>query len=302
MSSKEKNLKDSKYIVIDDSVQGVGGTSLTLDGIIEPEKDNVGFISTQEFSLTQAFSLNPKKWIIGNVTNLTASVADVLFWLMENKPFVKIEFDYGFCPYRGEIPHKTLAKKDCRCPFHVESYNPLAKIYELIHSHGDYVFYMSDEQMQMHLDSLQFPQKSTYLRLSSCFTAQSLESMSKLRNNPKNNRYAIIDGNGGWHTQAKGIEESKKYAIDHSLKFDIIKTSTNKEMLKLLSEYSGMIFLPIIHDTCPRVTIEAKLLGLDVITHSKSQHISEEWWNKSLADIEYYLKGRPSYFWKILNE
>ena len=133
MSSKEKNLKDSKYIVIDDSVQGVGGTSLTLDGIIEPEKDNVGLISTQEFSLTQAFSLNPKKWIIGNVTNLTASVADVLCWLMENKPFVKIEFDYGFCPYRGEIPHKTLAKKDCRCPFHVESYNPLAKIYELIH-------------------------------------------------------------------------------------------------------------------------------------------------------------------------
>jgi hypothetical protein len=73
-------------------------------------------------------------------------------------------------------------------------------------------------------------------------------------------------------------------------------------MLELLSQYSGMIFLPIIQDTCPRVTIEAKLLGLDVITNEKSQHITEDWWNFEFDQMSEYLIDRPNIFWKILNE
>jgi len=63
-----------------------------------------------------------------------------------------------------------------------------------------------------------------------------------------------------------------------------------------------LIFLPIQYDTCPRVTIEARLLGLDVITNENSQHISEEWWVEDLDVVEDYLKNRPEFFWKILNE
>ncbi len=301
-SSKEKNLKDSKYIFIDDAVPGVGGTSLTLEGIVEPESKNVSFIPTHELSLGKVFALQPHKWILGNITNLSPSVIDVLGWLMANKPFVKIEFDYGFCPYRGEIPHKILGEASCECPHGEGSQHFLNYLYDLIHAHAEYVFYMSDEQMNLHASSLGHSLTSRHLRLSSCFTKGSLKTMSRLRNEPKNSKYAIVDGNGGWHTQAKGVEESRKYADKHKLDFDLIKTDTNKEMLELLSTYKGLIFLPIIHDTCPRITIEAKLLGLEVITHKKSQHISEEWWNKSLTDIEYYIKERPQYFWKLLNE
>ena len=62
---------------------------------------------------------------------------------------------------------------------------------------------------------------------------------------------------------------------------------------KKLSSYKGLISLPIIEDTCPRVTIEAKLMGLEVITNENSQHTLENWWNKPLDEIENYLKERP---------
>ena len=65
-------------------------------------------------------------------------------------------------------------------------------------------------------------------------------------------------------------------------------------MLDKLSEYKGLIFLPIIEDTCPRITIEAKLMGLEVITNENSQHTTESWWNSSLDEIENYLTERPN--------
>ena len=60
--------------------------------------------------------------------------------------------------------------------------------------------------------------------------------------------------------------------------------------------------MPIIDDTCPRCVIEAKLLNLDVLTNINSQHTTEGWWNKSLEQIEIYLKNRPKHFWKIVDE
>jgi len=302
MSSKGKHLKDNKYIFVDDAVAGVGGTALTLEGITEPHQDEVGFIPTRDLTLTHAATLCPSMWIFGNITNLTPATIDTIVWIMQHHPFVKIEFDYGYCPYRGSIPHSTLTKQECHCPLGEHSVPHLMRLYESIHRHARYIFYMSDEQRSFHLQALNVTLSTKHLRLSSCFKKDSLHLMEKLRNSNTNGKFAIIDGNGGWHTKAKGIEESKLYGKKNKLGFDVLKTDTNAELLRLLSPYEGLLFHPIIHDTCPRITIEAKLLGLKVITTTKSQHITEEWWNKSIEEIVSYLESRPYYFWKILNE
>ena len=85
----------------------------------------------------------------------------------------------------------------------------------------------------------------------------------------------------------------------NNLQSDIIQTETHDKMLKLLSTYKGLIFLPIIQDTCPRIVIEAKLLGLELIINNNCQHITEDWWkDKSIEEITTYLKSRPEYFWR----
>ena len=148
-----------------------------------------------------------------------------------------------------------------------------------------------------HLEEINENKKSI---LSSCFTLETLLLFDKLKNKKKNNKYAIIDGQGGWHSQAKGVSESIKHAKENKIEYDLIKTKTHIEMLNLLSSYKGLISLPIIDDTCPRITLEARYMGLDVITNNFSQHITEDWWKGNDEEALSFTKSRPNYFWNKL--
>ena len=68
-----------------------------------------------------------------------------------------------------------------------------------------------------------------------------------------------------------------------------------------MSRSEGFVYLPRGGDTCPRMVIEAKLLGCDVIINDNVQHASEKWWNANPDDVCDYLKGRPDVFWVAIN-
>ena len=290
-----------KICVVDDSASGVGGTRLTLEAIFESNLEKLNFIPTRDLKLKDAFG-SFDLFIFGNIMNLDRNNIDVLNLIMKEKPFVKIEFDYGYCQYRGRVPHQILGGGACDCDKNQE----LASIYESIHSQSLHTFYMSEQQMLMHNEDLSRYKnitgkfKNEQSILSSCFSKENLLLFRKLKEKNKNERYAIIDGQGGWHSKAKGINESIEYAKCNSLEFDLIKTDTHKEMLDVLSNYKGLISMPIIHDTCPRITIEAKLMGMEVITNGMSQHTKEDWWNKGYDQAFDFVKSRPKYFWEKL--
>ena len=287
----------ANFCFVDDSVSGVGGTALTLDAIVEPEKENVDFISTSDFSLKDSFS-DYDCFILGNITAFNQNSLGAILSMMESRKFVKIEFDYGYCPYRGRIPHQRLAGEKCDCPFSKKSNNHLSEIYNLIKYKSSHVFYMSEGQMKIHNDDLLSINSKKKSVLSSCFLPEDMLLMESLSKKQKNDKHAIIDGKGGWHSEAKGIQNSIDYAEKNKIEYDLIKTETHREMLNLLSNYKGLINKPIIHDTCPRVTIEAKLMGLDLIIDEMSQHITESWWKQVPNKVAKYISGRPAYFWK----
>jgi hypothetical protein len=281
-----------KYTLIDDAVMSLGGTSLTLDAITEPFKDECELISSANLCKTHLQFKHPKVWIIGNTLGLNKESYETLIEILQTKRTVKIDFDYGFCKYRGPTPHRILGKKECDCTTNPETLT-LKNIYTLIHSNCSAIYYMSEHQRQIHKTFFPVSDEKS-LVLSSCFTSSSLSKMREFRNMEKNEKYAIIQGHPGWHSQAKGVSESVNYALQNNLNYDIISTKTHDEMLKKLGSYKGLIFLPIIEDTCPRITIEAKLMGLEVITNDNSQHAKESWWNSSIDEIESYLAERPN--------
>lgn len=284
-----------KFCLIDDSVNFLGGTSLTLDAIIEPQKEMVTFVPTSDFSLKDIFSFD--FFIFGNITNVNQNSLESILYCMDEKPFCKIDFDYGYCEYRGDIPHKILGGCECSCP---EIHSHYHQIYKKIKENARFNFFMSENQMEMHQSKLGTSKND--LVLSSCFTKDSMLRFKELKNKTKNSKYAIIDGQGGWHTQAKGIKESIEYAKKHNIDFDLLKTKSHKEMLDLLSGYQGLISLPIIHDTCPRITLEARYMGLDVITNDLSQHTTEKWWKSSDEDAYEFTRSRPDFFWNTIND
>jgi len=73
-------------------------------------------------------------------------------------------------------------------------------------------------------------------------------------------------------------------------------------MLSKLSSAKGLCFKPTGLDTCPRLVIEAKLLGCELELNNNVQHAEEEWFSTTDSNktIE-YLKTRPQHFWNEVN-
>ncbi len=75
-----------------------------------------------------------------------------------------------------------------------------------------------------------------------------------------------------------------------------------KDMLSTLAKARGLIFLPSAGDTCPRIVIEAKLLGCELILNENVMHKEESWFKKSKKEIYAYLLNRVNVFWEFIAE
>lgn len=292
---------EKQYVVLDDDSIKNGGTSLTLFGILEKKYELCEFINHANFS-KDIISLNKDKlWIIGNIHSFlkTEEKIDLLIDVLDSLKFVKIEFDYNFCPFRGEVSHKHLHGSNCECPHGLNSNSALSVIYDLICKKAKHIYFMSEKQRAVysnHLPIFRFYKSSI---LSSCFSEKTFSLLNQLKNNEKNQKYAILSGYGGWHSKAKGLEEAKNFCEANKLEYDILPNQPHENHLVTLSHYHGLVFMPIIQDTCPRCTIEARLLGLKTILNLNCQHITEEWWQNE-DQTEKYLMSRPKEFWKII--
>jgi hypothetical protein len=290
-----------KYIHLDDNAISVGGTNLTSLAILEDRVEDVISISCKELTINHINKYKDKLWIIGNFTNLFSLQEELVLALLKNK-FVKIEFDYNFCQYRGEIPHKILGNGECSCPHGLTGVPIISRIYNEVVKNSLHTFFMSNRQRSIystHMPYLKFEKTSV---LTSCFTKSTFYLFQALRQNKKSDTYAIPQGFGGWHSEAKGVRESINFCESNNLKYRVLPNQPYEKHLDELSRMKGLVFLPIIDDTCPRCVIEAKLLGVDVISNINSQHITEWWWKKPIEEIEQYLESRPKYFWRIIDE
>ena len=292
---------NQKYIVLDDCLVKNGGTYLTLDSILESRNEDSFTLSFSTLTKNFIDSNKDKLWILGNIMKVVLEEkTEELFKILEECKFVKLEFDYNFCPYRSEFGHEVFKKQKCECPHGTSGDPVLSKIYDLIVPNCKHSFFMSEKQRAVysaHLPMLDFS-KSTVL--SSCFSKSSLDLFEKNKDNIKNDKYAILEGYGGFHSFAKGVKEAKDFCEANNFKFDILPNQDYEKHIETLSYYKGLIFTPVIHDTCPRCIIEARLLNLDVICNNNCQHIYEFWWKDKSKTLD-YLKGRPNYFWSIID-
>lgn len=298
-----------RIFVLDDTCKSnFGGTALTLKAILEQFNDTeVFFIETRELNQSVFDKTSVEDiWVIGNTFAINAESFKILSVILLQRRFIKIEFDYGFCNYRCEQGFKHFTGIDKWEPFGDKGSNVLRNIYDLSHRFAKKIFYMSKKQMELHNKKLEgFPiDKSKQVVLGSCFCVKDLMIMMQKYQDAQRKTtktYAIIDGNGGWHSKAKGVKEAILYAKGNNLPFKIIHEKDYYRFLDILSGYYGLIFLPQIHDTCPRVTIEAKLMGLDLITNENSQHATEEWFALEGDSLANYLLDRPTLFKKEIS-
>lgn len=291
----------SKYIVLDDQAIDIGGTNLTTLSVVEDRLGSITFLKTSEVTTEHISGYQNHIWIIGNIMSLMGRQDKIWQKLFPAIKFVKLEFDYNFCPYRGEIPHKVLGKQECSCPFGSTGHPDIADTYRHMLVNCSHWFFMSERQRAVFINHIARLDTSLTSVLSSCFSKESLETMNKLKQRSShNNKYAIMEGFGGWHSQAKGLEQAINHCEINNLPYDILPTQPYVKHLETLARYKGLVFLPIIDDTCPRCIIEARLMGLEVITNINAQHTTESWW-KTSEQTATYIQNRPKVFWETID-
>lgn len=102
------------------------------------------------------------------------------------------------------------------------------------------------------------------------------------KNKIKNGKYGIYYTNN-W---IKNTQGNLKYCSENKLQVSILKETKNRnEFLENMSKCEGLVFYPLARETFCRLVVEAKCLGLNVIT-SKNYGASLEPWFEELSGLE----------------
>jgi len=117
----------------------------------------------------------------------------------------------------------------------------------------------------------------------SLWSAKELDIIDYIRENvPHSRGYGIQ--NIYYKNPQAAIEECNKRYLRYTL---IPKIDDKERFLKALCSHKSLVFFPNIPETCSRLLVEAKMLGLDVITNKLSGAVHEPWFQlrgKELTD------------------
>lgn len=270
-----------KILFIDDEKKtNLGGAMLSFLNLMEEGDD---FADSSEI-LCKDFS-GYDKLVIGNFYS-SAHNRDIVEKVLNFKGDIfKVEFDYNFCRHRS--PAIKAMKKDVSlCP-HSNS-EPLKILYSFLLKKAQFIF-MSIAQRKIYQELLG---PLDYIDSCSMFSNKELAEFDILSNTPKNQKSAVIKYSDPNNSFFKGYENAVYFCKQLFLDYDEISDVSYSSFLKKLSNYSSLVFLPNNLDTCPRLTIEAKLMGLQVITNANSQHVTEDWWSWSSKSLLWLLKDK----------
>ena len=260
-----------------------GGAELTLDVLINSIDLPKHQVNSANVTISMMEQHKDKIWVFGNYAHLKDSC---LIHAVRNLDYYVVEFDYKYCKRRLE----ALCEKEegaCGC-----ADTPYGKLRAVFTANSKATFWMSQGQLDVWSSRFSPLDSQNNIVLSSTFTDATLHRLETQDTTKKDDKWIIL-GSESW---VKGKSESIQYAKDNNLDYELVWGFSHAEVLEKLAKSKGLIQLPNGHDTCPRMTIEAKLLDCELVINDFVQHKDEEWFNSDKADIVKYLMGRPKVF------
>lgn len=270
-----------------------GGAELTTEALIETAPCKVFRLNA--VNLTRKLILENKDvhWVLGNVTQASPEALGTL--VNDNIAYSCLEFDFKYCRYRSETLHQMDAKTPCDCITTIHGRNAAILLLKAKH-----VFWMSEKQKALYCKRIpDLLSKTNGVVLSSCFSKKDLETFKTLREAiPYDSKRPITAmlGSGTW---IKGLDATEAYLKKNRMPYEKLPQLAYEDFLKKLATYQTFAFLPAGPDTCPRVVIEAKLLGCKQLTSDNVLHRDESWFS-TIETAEEYLSNNTERFWAAL--
>jgi hypothetical protein len=265
-----------------------GGAELTTEALIKCSPREVIKINSANVSeqLIQDYSKN--LWIICNFSQLEDNLK---IKISKNLNYSIIEYDYKFCDFRSIEKHKQIKNTNCDCIKKGLS----GKVNQIFYGYAQYIWYMSKKQKNIFINHVSTIKNEKCKVLSSVFDDGDLRFINSIKDNKKNSKWIILNSNS-W---IKGTQETIQYAKNNNLDYEVIQGLPYHELLIKLSTSKGLIFMPLGGDTCPRLVIEARLLGCKLVLNDNVQHKDEKWFSDSVENCFSYLLENKNQFWSF---
>lgn len=266
-----------------------GGAELTTEALIESSPLNVFKVHSKFITMELLQSGHEKYWIFGNFSELDQNLIPTI---VANLQYSIIEYDYKYCKYRSPEKHLDIEKQQCNCQNEQSGKMVSAFMYG-----AKSLWWMSEKQQSSYEKLFPFLREKESTVLSSVFNDSTFVVIKQLReaNESKDRKGWIVVGSPSW---IKGTKDAEAWCEANGHEYETIWGLTYLQTLEKLSQAEGLAFLPKGGDTCPRIVIEAKLLGCKLHLNDNVQHKDEIWFNTDdMFDTEAYLYMSRDRFW-----
>ena len=263
----------------------VGGAELTTEALITSCLLPNGRILSKDVTPEIMQSHCDCFWVFGNFNSLSEAC---MLYAIKNLNYSILEYDYKFCKYRSPEKH-ALLEGSCNC-----AETTSGKLRAMFIARSKISWWMSEAQKSVYKAKFPFIGGEV---LNSVFSEETLDYIDSLDTTNKNDKWVILKS-GSW---IKGVQASIKYAEENELDYELVWGLEYKDFLAKLATSRGLIFLPTGGDTCPRMVIEAKLLGCELVLNDNVQHKNEPWFATRDSCWE-HLRSRINVFWEEVEE
>ena len=265
--------------------QYIGGAELTTEALVEACPFESIKLNAKDITIETLQTFQSCYWIFGNFSQLNM---ELIPSIVGNIKYSVLEYDYKFCKYRSIEKHLNETKEECDC--HEQH---LGKMVSAFYHGANRVFWMSSKQEKRYVDRFPFLEGKGRV-LGSVFSKEDLRRLEFLKGG---------SNEGGWIAQyseswIKGTQDAVQWCESNELGCELFSGLTRSELLNKMYNAKGFCFLPRGGDTCPRVVIEAKVLGCELHINNNVQMANEAWFSHGTPDsILEHLKDLPNRFW-----
>lgn len=273
----------------------LGGAELTTQALIQSNNTIPTFcIHCTSLNIELLTQNKDKHFVICNFSRLAPEVIEA--FSTGNYKYSIIEYDFKYCCFRSEQRHQMETGQMCNCYYT----NHGAKMVGF-YKNATTRYWMSELQKKIFENRLPtaFSEPDKDIVLSSVFLPETLDLLRKIRTSKKKEKTAAILAKGG--SWMKGVDQAEKWCREQNIPFVHVSNKNYEMFLRDLSQYSEFVFMPLDWDTCPRVVIEAKLLGMNIHLNDKVLHQNEPWFSGTIEATEEYLRQNATQkFWNKL--
>ena len=286
--------EDIEVIVVSDMFleDYAGGAEMTLQALIDSAPFKCYKLHSKHVNMSLLETHQSKFWLFGNFSNMNLELVPTI---VANLDYSIIECDYKYCRYRSPEKHQTNELKPCDCH---ESMH--GKIISAFFYGAKSLWWMSEAQMNKYILHFPFLENRPNVVLSSVFDEAFFLTVKLLRekyDNQKREGWVVL-GSPSW---VKGYDNAMEWCKKNDITPTVLWGKPYEEVLETLATAEGFVYLPSGADTCPRMVIEAKLLGCKLELNKFVQHKDEIWFDTNDPfDTEAYLYAARERFWTAI--